>query len=109
MQLFNVVSNRKNRKPVTAAIALVAAATLLLAGCTSENAPVAADLQQGGTLVIGAEQEPDCMDWIASCGGSIWGSYMAQITTTPFVFNVRKVGDDSEVLCEAGSNFVPHQ
>jgi len=97
MQLFNVASNRKNRKPVTAAIALVAAAALFLGGCSagsSETDPNAVELQDGGTLVIGAEQEPDCMDWIASCGGSIWGSYMAQITTTPFVFNVRKVGDD---------------
>jgi peptide/nickel transport system substrate-binding protein len=95
MQLFNVEPNRKVRKTVIAAIALVAASTLLLAGCSaSETDPAAVELQQGGTLVIGAEQEPDCMDWIASCGGSIWGSYMAQITTTPFVFNVRKVGDD---------------
>lgn len=99
MQLSNVETSQKSRKPLTAVIAIMASATLLLAGCgagSSESAPTAdaVELQQGGTLVIGAEQEPDCMDWIASCGGSIWGSYMAQVTTTPFVFNVRKNGDD---------------
>jgi peptide/nickel transport system substrate-binding protein len=34
------------------------------------------------------------MDWIASCAGSIWGSYMAQVTTIPVVFNVRESGED---------------
>jgi peptide/nickel transport system substrate-binding protein len=34
---------------------------------TSANVP------KGGTLVIGAEQEPDCLDFIGSCGGSTWG------------------------------------
>ncbi len=86
----------------------LAAAAVVLAGCssgtssnpstssspaTSASASTAA-LQQGGTVVIGAEQEPDCMDWIASCAGSIWGSYMAQVTTIPVVYNVRKQGND---------------
>lgn len=34
------------------------------------------------------------MDWIASCAGSIWGSYMAQVTTIPMVFNVRESGEN---------------
>lgn len=92
----------------------LAASALVLAGCSSNStsstssgsasadssaaesaAPAdAMAVQQGGTVVIGAEQEPDCMDWIASCAGSIWGSYMAQVTTVPVVFNVRKSGDD---------------
>jgi len=61
---------------------------------SSASATTAPALQQGGTIVIGAEQEPDCMDWIASCAGSIWGSYMAQVTTIPVVFNVRESGED---------------
>ena len=28
---------------------------------------------KGGTLVLAAEQEPDCTDWIGSCSGSSWG------------------------------------
>jgi peptide/nickel transport system substrate-binding protein len=42
---------------------------------------------QGGTLVVGAEQEPDCFDWIGGCSGSAWGSWMAQTQTQPWVFN----------------------
>lgn len=61
---------------------------------SSASATTAPALQQGGTIVIGAEQEPDCMDWIASCAGSIWGSYMAQVTTIPVVFNVRESGEN---------------
>jgi peptide/nickel transport system substrate-binding protein len=40
----------------------------------------------GGTIVIGAEQEPDCMDWIGACSGSSWGTWMAQVNTQPMVF-----------------------
>lgn len=45
---------------------------------------------RGGTLVIGAEQEPDCADWISVCAGSIWGSYTMQVTTLPTAFDTRK-------------------
>jgi peptide/nickel transport system substrate-binding protein len=41
---------------------------------------------KGGTLTVGAEQEPDCFDWIGSCGGSSWGYWMAQVATVPFAF-----------------------
>ncbi|MCX6433211.1 MAG: ABC transporter substrate-binding protein [Actinobacteria bacterium] len=100
------------RRRATVLISGLAGLALLATACTSQSseeatsAPAteaasssaasapAAELQQGGTLVIGAEQEPDCMDWIASCAGSIWGSYMAQVTTIPVAFNVRKQGED---------------
>lgn len=83
-------------------LAVAAAAAVLLSACTSSSSdqtPTAAPsdtraLQQGGTIVIGAEQEPDCLDWIATCAGSIWGSYMAQVTTIPVVYNVRQKGED---------------
>jgi len=41
------------------------------------------DVPKGGTLTIGAEQEPDCTDWIASCAGSSWGYWMMNVTTMP--------------------------
>ncbi|MEA3020229.1 MAG: peptide/nickel transport system substrate-binding protein, partial [Actinomycetota bacterium] len=41
---------------------------------------------KGGTLVLGAEQEPDCADWIASCAGSSWGIWMFGAFTMPRVF-----------------------
>lgn len=42
-----------------------------------------ADIPKDSSLVIGAEQEPDCADWIASCAGSSWGAWMFQYQTMP--------------------------
>lgn len=55
----------------------------------------------GGRVVIGAEQEPDCADWIGVCGGSIWGTYMMQSGTIPTVFDVRPI--DGEWLPQASN------
>ncbi|WP_214109253.1 hypothetical protein [Acrocarpospora catenulata] len=64
--------------------------SVLAAGCSTpaQNTPATqpvADkpVRKGGGIVIGAEQEPDCTDWIATCGGSIWGTYMMHTTTIP--------------------------
>ncbi|MGN7949235.1 ABC transporter family substrate-binding protein [Microbacterium sp. 22215] len=61
-------------------------------GTTPEPSEVA--VVDGGEIVIGAEQEPDCADWIATCGGSIWGTYIMQIPTLPGVFQTRQVDDE---------------
>jgi peptide/nickel transport system substrate-binding protein len=50
----------------------------------------AAPVPKGGTLIIGAEQEPDCMDWIGTCSGSSWGYWMAAVQTMPRAFDVVK-------------------
>jgi peptide/nickel transport system substrate-binding protein len=55
-------------------------------GASDTTAPAS-----GGRIVIGAEQEPDCADWIGVCGGAIWGTYMMQGPTIPTVFDVRQV------------------
>jgi peptide/nickel transport system substrate-binding protein len=60
-------------------------------GSTSTTA--AETVPTGGTLVVGAEQEPDCTDWVGSCGGSSWGYWMMNVTTMPRAFNVVKDGD----------------
>jgi peptide/nickel transport system substrate-binding protein len=39
----------------------------------------------GGTLVLGAEQEPECVDWIASCAGASWGIWTLGAYTMPRV------------------------
>ncbi|GAA1023838.1 peptide-binding protein [Acrocarpospora pleiomorpha] len=82
-------------------LAGLAILSVLAAGCSApaQNAPAtqpAADkpVSKGGGIVIGAEQEPDCTDWIATCGGSIWGNYMMHTTTIPKVFDVRRVGEN---------------
>jgi peptide/nickel transport system substrate-binding protein len=59
----------------------------------SSNSGSNANVPAGGTLVVGAEQEPDCMDWIGSCSGSSWGYWIANVETTPRTYNVVKVGN----------------
>jgi len=112
--MFALTSLAHRTRPGTGLIGGLAAAVVLLAACTSGSSGSATSsaasaastaatsaqpsatqaVKTGGTVVIGAEQEPDCMDWIASCAGSIWGSYMGQVTTIPVAFNVRKKGND---------------
>ncbi|WP_341935952.1 ABC transporter substrate-binding protein [Microbacterium sp. LWO14-1.2] len=82
-----------------AVIAALTAAALVgsLAACTSSaTTPEPSDVAvvDGGEIVIGAEQEPDCTDWIATCAGSIWGTYVMQIPTMPSVFQTRLVDDE---------------
>ena len=52
------------------------------------------EVAEGGDLVIGAEQEPDCVDWISSCAGASWGYWTMGVTTMPRAFDVVKDGDD---------------
>lgn len=44
-----------------------------------------------GTLVLGAEQEPDCADWIATCAASSWGAWIMSYQTMPRVMDITKV------------------
>ncbi|HVM51695.1 MAG TPA: peptide ABC transporter substrate-binding protein [Acidimicrobiales bacterium] len=50
---------------------------------TTEGA--AGEPEPGGTLVLGAEQEPECVDWIASCAGASWGIWTLGAYTMPRV------------------------
>ena len=65
-------------------MALVAAACG--GGGTKKPAGVPSNIPQGGDLVVGGEQEPDCADWIASCAGALWGSITMEIQTMPHVY-----------------------
>ncbi|GAA1936022.1 ABC transporter family substrate-binding protein [Microbacterium aoyamense] len=78
---------------VTAAVVTVFALTACSAGGSGSESESPAPVTQGGEVVIGAEQEPDCVDWIATCAGSIWGTYIMQVPTIPTVFNTRLVDD----------------
>ena len=78
-----------------AAASLTSAGLVLLAaGCGSGGASSTASstpsahATQGGTLVLGAPQEPGCADPYASCFGSAWGAYMMLVPTLPepFIF-----------------------
>lgn len=85
-----------SRRVLVAALAVSALVGSLTACTTSNSTPAPSDaaVVDGGELVIGAEQEPDCADWIATCAGSIWGSYIMQTPTLPSVFQTRQVDDE---------------
>ncbi|MGH3689942.1 MAG: peptide ABC transporter substrate-binding protein [Microbacterium sp.] len=85
-----------SRRVLVAALAVTALIGSLAACTTSNSTPEPSDVAvvDGGELVIGAEQEPDCADWIATCAGSIWGSYIMQTPTLPGVFQTRQVDDE---------------
>ena len=51
---------------------------------TVDTAPVPV----GGTITVGAEQEPPCFDWIGSCANSTWGTWIAELQTVPMAFRV---------------------
>jgi peptide/nickel transport system substrate-binding protein len=45
------------------------------------------DIPEGGDLVLGAEQEPDCADWISSCAGASWGYWTMNVNTMPRAYD----------------------
>jgi peptide/nickel transport system substrate-binding protein len=92
-------------------IAVLIALSMVLAACGSSSKPPGAtgssttvfsgEVPQGGSIVIGAEQEPDCFDWIGQCSGSAWGTWMAQIETQPQAF--RAVPKDGKMVNVPGT------
>jgi peptide/nickel transport system substrate-binding protein len=84
------------------AVSLFAVLAIVLAACgsdsdskgsgdtTTTSASSGGKVPDGGTLVVGAEQEPDCADWIASCAGASWGLYTIQEHTMPRTFDFEK-------------------
>jgi len=77
----------RNAIAAIAAIALVGAMAIP-AGASSGASRRRA--QGGGTITVGAEQEPDCADWISSCAGASWGEWTMQEHSMPRVFVVAK-------------------
>jgi peptide/nickel transport system substrate-binding protein len=81
----------------TPLLAILLGLSLVAAACggggsKSTTGGTSANVPAGGTLVIGAEQEPDCTDWIGSCSGSSWGYWTLNVTTVPRPYNVVKKG-----------------
>jgi peptide/nickel transport system substrate-binding protein len=60
----------------------------------SSTTVAAEDVPEGGDLVIGAEQEPDCVDWISSCAGASWGYWTMNVQTMPRTYDVVADGDE---------------
>ena len=83
-------------------LALILGLSLIAAACGDDDDSSASSsgdgsqdvaTQEGGELVLGAEQEPDCMDWTASCSGASWGFWTANVNTMPRAFDIVKDGD----------------
>jgi peptide/nickel transport system substrate-binding protein len=55
---------------------------------TAGNGPTTTSAaKQGGDVVLGAEQEPDCMDWIDACASAAWGIYTVETNTMPRAYD----------------------
>ncbi len=66
---------------------------MVTAGCRASAPPpppaeAPEPVVKGGTLVVGAFQEPACADWLAACGNSSWGSDMMANQTLPRPFDL---------------------
>ena len=74
------------------AIAFLVVIAMLLAACSSSEEKVST----GGAITIGAEQEPDCLDFVGSCSGSSWGFWMVAVNTLPRAYSVERIGDEDK-------------
>ncbi len=81
-------------KYVVTTVALFALLSMSLAACGS-NGTTGNNAASNGTLVVGADQEPDCLDWISTCSGSSWGSWAALVTTLPQAYISHAATSDS--------------
>jgi peptide/nickel transport system substrate-binding protein len=62
--------------------------------------------KQGGDITLGAEQEPDCMDWIGSCSGAAWGVYTVQTNVMPRAYDYTDSGYKPSVLLTGPAELV---
>jgi peptide/nickel transport system substrate-binding protein len=83
-------SAKKATTPTTAAPKSGDTTTTAATKATTTVAPAG---KAGGTVVVGAEQEPDCLDVINACAGSTWGFNMVVVTTQPRAYTVVKKGE----------------
>ena len=89
--------------PTRLLAALLVPVAILAAACSSSSNKTATTADDrrvhavptGGTLTIGAEQEPDCMDWTDQCAGASWGYWDANVPTMPRAFDAVKQTDGS--------------
>ena len=68
------------------------------AGGGDDTEDTGGDVPTGGELVVGAEQEPECVAWIKSCSGSSWGYWMMGVNTMPRSFDTAPDGDGWQVV-----------
>ncbi|HEX3567794.1 MAG TPA: ABC transporter substrate-binding protein [Acidimicrobiales bacterium] len=62
--------------------------------------------KQGGDITLGAEQEPDCMDWIGACAGAAWGVYTVETNTMPRAYDYTDTGYQPSILLTGAATLV---
>ena len=76
---------------------LVGACSSSSKSATNNDKAESKDLaKKGGTITIGAEQEPDCLDFVGSCSGASWGFWTVAVNTLPRAFSAERVGDKDQ-------------
>ncbi len=81
-------STRAGRAVAAVIVSLLAASCTVGSGNDAERVAPADQPKEGGTLVLGALQEPACADWYAACGiSSVWGRDMLSSQTLPRAFD----------------------
>jgi peptide/nickel transport system substrate-binding protein len=91
---------RRQRRGFTL-LALILAFSLIAAACGDDDdeGDAAQETEEeeavpaGGDLVLGAEQELECADWISSCAGASWGYWTMGVNTMPRSFEIVQEGD----------------
>jgi peptide/nickel transport system substrate-binding protein len=91
----------RTRKRHVRLVALLAAGSLIAAACGDDDdggsddptTTASVDVPEGGTLVVGMEQQPDCMAWIKSCSGASWGYWTVNVNTMPRAYDTVLEGD----------------
>ena len=79
---------RQSTAVVMVALALIATACAGSKGKQVTPTPTTIERPtKGGTLVLGAAQEPACADWYGSCGNNSWGRDMMSTQTLPRAFD----------------------
>jgi peptide/nickel transport system substrate-binding protein len=74
-------------------LSVVVVVAFLAAACggggkkSTSGTTVPSNVKQGGDITVSAEQEPDCLDWIASCASAAWGNYTVQTNTMPRAYD----------------------
>jgi peptide/nickel transport system substrate-binding protein len=82
-------------------LALILGFSLIAAACGDDDDDDAAEepdteeeeVPQGGDLVLGAEQEGECLDFMGSCGGASWMFWTVGVNTLPTSFEIVPDGD----------------
>ncbi len=94
----------KTRRTQKFFITITLLSALLLAACGSNDSDLTSipttipldDIPQGGELVIGAAQNPECLDFIHVCSGDVWGLWTVAVQTLPRPYAAERVYDGSD-------------